>query len=61
VSRRDQTALAALIERHGPIVQRGPSRSWVTTTTPRTPSRPRSWSWLDTQAQFAIAAHWRAG
>ena len=40
-----EAAFAALVTRHGPMVLDVCRSSWVTGTTPRTPSRPSSSSW----------------
>ena len=61
VSRREEAAFVALVERHGPLVQRICRRVFVTSTTSRTSFRRRFSSWREEQRGSRGANRWGAG
>ena len=56
-----EAAFAALVTRHGPMVLRFAGSSSMTSTSPRMPFRPRSWSWPGSHARSGIATGWAIG
>ena len=61
VACRSEAVFEALVERHGPMVLQVCRGVLGNSTTPRTPSRPRSWSWCAGPARSASATRWRVG